>query len=664
MKKRHGTICAVVMLCFAATTAVAEDDKYLTLDTMTVTAQKQEENVQDVPVAISLFDSMEIEDRMIDTVDDVAKYTPGFKIINYGSALKYAPSIRGLYSDYSTRSSTAGLFIDGVPVTDGTGFDETLLDIERVEVLKGPQGTLYGKNTEVGAINVITKKPTNEMKTRVVAELGEGDKRDVRFTASGALIKGKVYLGISGKHYEKDGFVKNTATGKIVDDREHNYGKIQLRLTPLHNLEASLVSSYIKYDNDAGSSGHTKNKSRKVSNDLDAYNKSDVWMNSLNISHAVNDNLSVTSVTAYRKHNEDLGNDFDFTDDPNQKFHVFADSIYKTLSQELRANYQIGPADLVSGVFLERGEVHIDKDRDAYWGYKKILQDIDSDTIGLFSHLTYAITNRLSVLAGLRYDKVKQEYRDESQSIDNNESELSPKLGLIYHLSDHMMTYVTVAKGYRSGGFNVYAPDGYSKTFDQESLYSYELGIKGLSFNSKLSWDVALYYMDIKDMQVDVYIDPANVIKTNAAEATSMGAELSLKYQATKNLKMFFGFSYNNTEFDKYDDGQKSYSGKKTTFSPEYNYNLGFLYRSKSGHYASADISGYGDMYLDTSNNQKRPAYELVNAKIGYESEHFDIYLYAKNLFDRNYDIDGHYNGVYSYYSQPRELGVSATCRF
>jgi iron complex outermembrane receptor protein len=143
-----------------------------------------------------------------------------------------------------------------------------------------------------------------------------------------------------------------------------------------------------------------------------------------------------------------------------------------------------------------------------------------------------------------------------------------------------------------------------------------------------------------------------------------MGVEIPLNYQATKSLNLFAGFSYNDTEFDKYHDGQNDYSGKKTTFSPEYNYNLGVLYRSEGGYYASADISGYGDMYLSTNNDQKRSAYELVNAKIGYESEHLDIYFYVKNLFDRNYDIDGHYNGVYSYYSPPRELGVSATCRF
>ncbi|WP_321390036.1 TonB-dependent receptor domain-containing protein [uncultured Desulfuromusa sp.] len=239
-----------------------------------------------------------------------------------------------------------------------------------------------------------------------------------------------------------------------------------------------------------------------------------------------------------------------------------------------------------------------------------------------------------------------------------------PRVGVTYDLNDHVMSYATIAKGYRSGGFNVFAPDGYSKTFDLESLYSYEIGIKGVSINNTLTWDMALYYMDISDMQVDVYIDAANVIKTNAAEATSMGVELSLDYQVTSHLNLFAGFSYNNTEFDKYNDGQTDYSGKKTTFSPEYNYSLGALYRATSGYYASADLSGYGDMYLDTNNKYKRPAYELVNAKIGYEADNFDIYLYAKNLFDKNYDIEGHYEGVYSYYNPPREVGLSVTYRF
>lgn len=663
MKIRSIIFFWITLFCFVSAIGYAEEKDAEVLGTVTVTAQKKEENVQEVPVAISVFDGVEIEDRMVETLDDIAKYTPGLTIINYGAAVKYAPSIRGLYSDYGTQSSTAGVFIDGVPVTNGLGFDETLMDIERIEVLKGPQGTLYGKNTEVGAVNVITRKPSNETRARITGELGENNKRNLAAIASGALIKDKLYLGISGKHYEKDGFIENTTTGEPVDDREHNYGKIYLRMTPTANLEASLISSYIKYDNGGNSSGLTQDKSRTVSSDLDNFNKSSVWSNSLNINYSLNDSLTFTAITAYRNFNEYLANDFDYTSDPNKQFHIFADSTYETLSQELRANYEVDRISLVSGIFLESSDTQIDKTRSKASGDTEGLQDIDTDTIGIFSHLTYKITENLSALAGLRYDKVELKYQDASQNIDGSENELSPKVGVTYTLLENVMTYVTVSKGYRSGGFNTSAPEGYPKTYDPESLYSYEIGVKGISANGKLSWDVALYSMDITDMQVDVYLDAENIYKTNAAEATSMGVEASLTYQIIRGLNLFAGFSYNNTEFDEYNDGFTDYSGKKTTFSPEYNYTLGMLYRTEQGYYASADISGYGDMYLDTDNEYKRPAYEVVNAKIGYETEHYDIYLYAKNLFDRDYDMEGQYYGVYSYYSQPREIGMSVTWR-
>ncbi|MBM9616340.1 TonB-dependent receptor plug domain-containing protein [Desulfobulbus rhabdoformis] len=341
-----------VMLCMVPTLCYAEKEDTAVLETMTVTAQKQEENVQDVPIAISAFDGVDLEDKMVDSLDDIAKYTPGLTIINYGAPVKYAPSIRGLYADYGTRTTAAGLFVDGVPVTDGTGFDETLMDIERVEILKGPQGTLYGKNTEVGAVIITTKKPSNETRARITAGLGEDYKRSLAATASGALIQDKLYLGLSGKHYEKDGFVENTVTGEPVDDREHNYGKIHLRLTPTENLEASLISSFMQYDNGGNSSGLTKTRGRTVSNDLDTFNKSSVWMNALNIAYTVNDNLALTSVTAYRDFNEYLANDFDYTNDPSQQFHVFADSTYESLSQELRANYEVGRINLVTGTAI------------------------------------------------------------------------------------------------------------------------------------------------------------------------------------------------------------------------------------------------------------------------------------------------------------------------
>lgn len=690
MRIRFGKICWITLLCFFVSaigyaeeivlkknkqpaseqdmnsekTIVKQARKEIELEEIKVTAQKIEENVQDVPISTTVFDEFSIQDKMLDTISDIARYTPGLEIVNYGIALKSTPSIRGLYSDYVTRSSTAGLFVDGIPVTDGSGFDETLLDIERIEVLKGPQGTLYGKNTEVGVINIISKKPTNKTQGKIVINAGEDNKRELSFSVSGPLLKDKLYIGVSGKHYEKDGIVNNTSKNETDDDREHNYGKMNFRWTPNDDLEVYFMTSKVQYDDGASRAGLTQGNDREVYSDLDSYSRSEVLLNGLNISYTINDNISLSSITAHRKYDEKQGNDWDYTDNDALKFHAITDSTFRTLSEELKLNYENQNIKLVSGLFLEKGDQHIDIDRDGYWGFTNVIRDIESESIGLFSHLTYAINEKLSVLGGLRFEKEKQEYEDSSQSMDSDENELSPKIGATYNLQDNLMLYTTISKGYRAGGFNTLKSADYSQIYDKESLYSYELGLKGLAFNNRLAYDASIYYMDITDMQVDVYIDAANVIKTNAAEATSKGIEASLQFKITKALKLFAGFSYNDISFDKYNDGKEDYSGKKTTFAPEYNFNLGLLYRAMNGFYASADISGYGDMYLDTKNQYKRDPYQLINAKIGYEANSYDIYLYAKNLFDKEYDMDGQYDGVYSYYSDPREVGVQLAYRF
>jgi len=663
MKKQSNKVVLSLATSLILTNSIyAQDIKQL--NTLTVTAQKTEENIQDVPISISLFDEFDLDDKMLNTVSDIAKFTPGLDVINYGSALKYAPSIRGLYSDYSSLSSTAGLYVDGIPVTAGTGFDETLMDIQRVEVLKGPQGTLYGKNAEAGVINIITKKPNNETKSKIITTAGSDNKRELAFLASGALVKDKFYVGISGKHYEKDGFVTNVNTGEIVDDREHNYGKIIFRYTPRDDFEVSLISSKIKYNDGANSLGRIT-ENRNVDTDLkDTYNKAEVLLNALNVNYNINDKLKLSSTTAHRNYKEIQSNDFDFSSNAQKQWHSFSNSQYKTLSEELKLNYHNNNLQLVSGLFLEKGNVDFNKRIEGSSFTRNSIHTIDSKALGVFSHINYKINDKLSLLGGLRYDRENKEYKDSKQTIDKTWSQISPKIGLTYNIEENLMTYTTISQGYRAGGFNSYAPSGYSKTFDEESLYSYEIGLKGSALNGRLSYSTALYYMDITDMQVDVSISQTQHTRQNAAEATSKGIESSLKFQATDTISLFGGFSYNDITFDKYNDGKADYSGKRTTYSPKHSYHLGIAYRALNGYYANVNLSGYGDTYLDFANKYKRDSYNVVNTKIGYETQNYDIYLYANNLFDKEYDLKGVYGGYYTSYSPPREIGIQLAYRF
>ncbi len=225
------------------------------------------------------------------------------------------------------------------------------------------------------------------------------------------------------------------------------------------------------------------------------------------------------------------------------------------------------------------------------------------------------------------------------------------------------MTYITVAKGYKSGGFYMFAPAG-KQSYDKETLWNYEIGLKSQFLDNTLTFNTSLYYMNISDMQVLTAINNQEGYISNAATATSKGFELEANYKATDEISLFSAFGYNRTTYDTFSDVSGDYKGNYASFAPIYNYSIGAQYRATQGYYARADLSGYGKMYIDKANKYEQKAYEIVNAKIGYEQTNYEIYLYAKNLFDKTHNIEGYYNDSYTYLSDPREIGVQLAYRF
>ena len=170
--------------------------------------------------------------------------------------------------------------------------------------------------------------------------------------------------------------------------------------------------------------------------------------------------------------------------------------------------------------------------------------------------------------------------------------------------------------------------------------------------------------MEIDDMQVNEAVSPLESYMTNAAEATGKGVELEITARVFEGLSLMAGFGYTDIEFDDFEDALGDYEDNDNPWAPEYTFNIGAQYRHYSGFYARCDLIGYGEMYFDKANDYSRDAYEIVNAKIGYEAKHFDIYLYGKNLFDEEYDSNGYYGGFYTIYSDPGEVGLQLVYRF
>ena len=646
------------------------------LETMTVTAQKQEENVQEVPVSITVFDEQDIEDMKIESVREIADFVPNLMIFDHGTPSLATPSMRGIHAEPNTYTVASGLYVDGVPILMGPGFEEEILDIERIEVLRGPQGTLYGKNTEAGVINIITRQPDNEFRGRISAQGGEDNKGQFSLNLSGPIQKDRLFLGIAGQYYEKEGFIENTITGETVDDREHWFGRGHLRWAPNDNLDISLIVSHLKHDDGtfcmnitemgANSFWLPAPEDRKVTSDLDGYNKSSSDSQSLKITYDISDSLTLTSVTAKRVHNDNCLNDWDYSS--ATLMHMFKDNKLSKISQELRLDSSAEQFKWLIGLYYDKD--HNDFDFEIISDFPSMSrvgsEDIYGDSYAAFAHLTYSLTEQFSLIGGLRYEQQKQEFEDNiyNTKFDDSWSELTPKIALEYRFTPAKMAYVSASKGYRSGGFNAFATDPQYHSYDAEKLWSYEIGAKSAFLNNRLILNGSVYYMDITDMQVTENVSPIETYMTNAAEATARGIELEMTARVFDGLSLMAGFGYSDIEFDSFKDAMGDYEGNKNPFAPEYTFNIGAQYRHYSGFYARGDLIGYGKMYFDKENDYSRDAYEIVNAKVGYETEHFDIYIYAKNLFDKEYDSVGYYSGFYTIYSDPREVGLQAVYRF
>jgi iron complex outermembrane receptor protein len=654
------------------------------LETVTVTAQKQEENVQDVPVSITVVSEQEVEDANIESIEDVADFVPNFMINDEGGSGMNSPVMRGIYAVTETLTVSSGLFVDGVPFLSPTGYEDTVLDIERIEVLRGPQGTLYGKNTETGAINIITRQPDNEFRAKLSADVGAllsaetGDrlKQAYSLNLSGPIQTDKLFIGIAGKFYQKDGFIKNTITGDTTDDRENWFGRAHLRWTPSDRLDISFIASSLGYDDEAvnmnlteygtAAFGLSEAEDRKVASNIQGYNKARSNTQSLKIKYNFTDSLALTSVTARREYHDRSLTDWDFS--PTTLMHGDKDNTYTKISQELRLDSSTDKMKWLIGLYYDNDENEIDMVTDSVYSMMASTKrrDFDGDAYAAFGHISYALTQRFRVIGGLRYETQEQEYENHIQNTKTDESwnEVSPKLGLEYRWTPAMMSYASVSRGYRSGGFNTSATDPRYTSYDEEKLWSYEIGTKCLFWDDRLMLNGCIFLMDISDMQVTEAVSPVESYMTNAAEATAKGFEVEMTARIADGLMLMGGFGYIDIEFDEFKDALGDYEDNKNPYAPEYTFNIGAQYRFQNGLYARADLIGYGEMYLDRANKYKRDAYEIVNAKIGYETEHFDIYLYGKNIFDEEYNSYGYYDGYYVVYSDPGEAGLQVVYRF
>ncbi|MCP4118468.1 MAG: TonB-dependent receptor [Desulfobacteraceae bacterium] len=668
---------------------ICEDHK---IESIIVTAQKREENVQKVPISITVFSDTQIEDAGIEDTMDLTQFTPNVYLKN--AVPENTIIIRGVTSFHSAVYSPGGFYVDDVNFPLQYMHNTELFDIERIEVLKGPQGTLYGRNTESGVINIVTKQPDNEFLGRISASYGNYDTWRLGAKISGPIIKDELYLGLAGQLNRSDGFVTN----EYNDDDEatkldHRNIRGTLRWTPTDRWDISFIADALDADDNHAVyrfySGPDKTDRHKSRNDYPGtHNDQQGNGQTLRLKHD-GDSFDFLSISSMRYYNRDLVGDRDMTARP-ESFSQFAWKD-RQLSQEIRLSSaeDNGLFEWLVGLYGFREKLdtrtHINFiGKGPYWDH---LGDMDVNGYAAFGQATYTLFGKLHLTAGLRFDHHDLEGQLKGKPSmaspagqhlekDLDYNEVLPKVAVACDFTENIMGSVSVSKGYLIGGYNyTSAFSEEALTYDPEYTWNYEMGLKTTWLNDKLLANAAVFYIDIDDKQVRE-ADPtrpapgAQHVK-NAAKAHSQGIELELQAKPMPNLDLFAGFGYTEAKIDSWvstDPGGNTfdYEDKYLIFAPKCKYNLSAQYRHGTGFFGRIDLLTVGDYYCDSKNTLEHDAYQTVNLRLGYESEHFDVILWGKNIFDEesfNYMVNFGPNVLVAD-GDPMTAGVTVTYRF
>lgn len=671
------------------------------LDTIVVTSDKQgAEDIQKVPASVSAIPETKLQDEHIKKVEDICPTIPNLNFVEFGASFEQKYFMRGIGSTHN--DPAVSFNIDGVTQSRSESSDIPLFDVEQVEVLRGPQGTLYGRNSLGGVINVITKKPDNNLRGKLSGDYGTYGNQEYTGSVSGPIIKDKLFVGLSMLYGKRDGYTENTYLDEQIDYRFRRAGRGALRWLPEDGKEFNLVLNASKDDYGVYALQPIQSVRRdpfKAAFDHEGHDSKAIVGGTLTADIKTSPDSTFTSITGLQNLylNSDSDGDFTIMDLQVMKH----DSENWQLSQELRYAFGKGK-DRFRGVFGAYGWYNTQDDETrfingqdmALFGWtpgdvnKKEFNELGYGG-ALFGQGTLRLFDKLELTLGLRGEmEHKQAYISDANYLSGEYREtfhkrptqdytqFLPKFTLAYHLTENIMPYFTIARGYRAGGFNSMfdSTNTRSLSFDPEYSMNYELGVKSSWFDNKFLANLSAFYITIDNMQVNVGVPNTNLLMVeNAGEAESKGVEAELTLRPLPGLEFTGSYGYTNMQFKSFNDSvrNKDYDGKYVPYVPVQNYSLGAQYRvpmnDTFSFFARAEALGKGKHYWDNSNKQSQDEYVLVNAKIGIESENFDIYLYGKNLTGVEY-IKTAYQAanttVYAQSGDPLTVGVNLVYRF
>jgi len=645
---------AVAAISTAAQAQDVAQNEAATVEDIIVTARRTEESAQRTPLALTAFSGETLSRIGAQQVTDIQGAVPNLNLVQgRGSSNATNIYIRGVGQPdaLQTFDPAVGVYVDDVYFSRirGTQFD--LLDLERVEVLRGPQGTLYGKNTIGGALKLVSRRPGQDFRARGSVAYGDYDQIDVQGAVSGPITD-TLALGLSALHSERGGYVTDPVTGAEYNDKNSNAVRAALAWDPASNLRIDLTADYSK--DDAGMTvGQATNDLTYLGSPVVVYpvaqplaeydfktrttpglpneTRLETWGVSARIDWSLSDSLTLKSITSYRELRTDDYIDFDATELEIADALVAVDQ--KQVSQELQLTYQSGPITAVGGLYYLKEDVS--SHQESYdddllgpsflnTGFLRTIDDtLETTSKAAYANISYAVTDALRLSAGVRYTEEEKDYwRTTSVFYSllpafNSTYAFAPPLGEYddtsimlsadYQLNDDAMIYARYAQGFKSGGFNGRANSAADSTeYLPETADTFEVGAKTTYWDNRFRLNVAAFLTKYDDFQARVSgIDtipgqpvPSPVLSVlNAGSLDILGFELEGVLVPVQGLTLDAQVGFLDADYKEFDDARfTAFGGTRSfqdpAFSPKWTLRFGGQYEYVLDGGSSVTVGG------------------------------------------------------------------------
>ena len=675
--------------------AQSSDEADTRIEEIIVTSRYRAEKLSAIPDSITAFTQADIERHRIERINGVAALTPNLRFSDDQEVGISTLVIRGVRQNRGTGQPPVSFRIDGVSATNNLLTTQELFDIESVDVLRGPQGALYGRNAIGGAILVSTRQPTAEPEYGIRLSAAEGKDYVVAANASGPLGSDKLLYRAAVRWQDREGQLENPfLDNQKVDFKESASFRGRLLYKPTDALSIDLRG---QYSDQQGGSGYFMPGSEGVlplpppaepiffgnptyviqSNRIgESFVKFSEF--SAKIDYAF-DWGTFTSVTSYT--DVDSGNDQDLDQTFVDAINIVVIDDSETLAQEFRLTSNADQAlRWVAGAYF------FDQDRfrslaTTFFGFPvpPAAQDLKLRNYAVFGNMSYDLTGDLELTLAFRYDEETPE--DLTQGRSETFTKLQPKASLAYTFREGLLGYVTAGKGFRAGGFNNLSEgSNFAPGFDEESLVSYETGLKWSAYDGRLRSGMSLFFTDYTDQQFFLFDQTGTQANINVPKSELWGGEIEMTALPTDSLRVDVAFGYTDSEIKEYQDVQgvlvppEAIIGSKVPGAPVWTLNLGLQHTAALS--ASMDLVSRLDYehrdktYWTLDNLDIQEAYDLVNLSFSLERENWTTRLYVNNLLDEEY-IEWFFAARFiglpadiAWPSPPRQVGLEFTYRY